>query len=144
MISRINKILNSQQLLAVLEQVFQARPVKILRVIAATGKSQVSWIHMENELSGRRLATFISFADLIQGFWHWLEVLEMFALAAWELNAIATCVWNLLTVGDIVFSRETNRQGIIVEKNDKDRLNHKLWINWGENTTIEHPAYIVI
>lgn len=143
MVSRINKILNSQQLLAVLKQVFKNRPVKILRIIAATGRSQVSWIHIENTVSGRRLASFISFKDLITGFWHWLEVLELFALAAWELSNIATCVWNLVAVGDTVFDRQTNRQGTIVEKNsNKPRSQNKLWIDWGERIKAEDAAYI--
>ena len=84
MLSRINKILNSEQLEAVLKTLFRDRPVKILRIIAATGRSQVSWIHIENTVSGKKLATFISFQDLIDSFWEWLRVLEMFALAAWE------------------------------------------------------------
>ena len=145
MVSRINKILNSQQLLAVLEQFFQHRPVKILRIIAATGRSQVSWIYLENTLSGRRLASFISFKDLMTGFWRWLEVLEMFALAAWELSKIATCVWNLVTVGDTVFARQTNRKGTVIKKDsNKFSRENRLWINWGETVKTEDPAYILV
>ncbi len=75
MLSQINKILNSEQLEAVLKTLFCDRPVKILRIIPATGRSQVSWIHLENTVSGQRLATFISFQDLIASFWEWLAVL---------------------------------------------------------------------
>ncbi|GAB4551292.1 MAG: hypothetical protein Tsb0014_45590 [Pleurocapsa sp.] len=116
MISRINKILNSQQLEAVLRTLFPDRPVKILRIIAATGRSQVCWVHLENTISGRRIATFLPFKDLIVSFWQWLAVLEVFALATWEINNIATCVWNLVNVGDRVFSRHTNQLGTIVDK----------------------------
>ena len=137
MISRINKILNSEQLLAVLEQFFQHRPIKILRIIAATGRSQVSWIYLENTISGRRLASFISFQDLVVGFWQRLEVLEMFALASWELSKIATCVWNLVAIGDRIFARETNKVGVVIKKNDR------LWIDWGETIQTEDPAYIL-
>ena len=46
MLPRINKILNSEQLEAVLQTLLQNRPVKIIRIIAATGRSQVTWIHI--------------------------------------------------------------------------------------------------
>ena len=145
MISRINKILNSEQLEAVLKTVFRDRPIKILRIIAATGRSQVSWIHLENTVSGRKLATFISFKDLIAGFWEWLAVLEMFALAAWEISTIATCVWNLINIGDGVYSRETNQFGIVVDKDITEYQGiNRLWIDWGESIQIEHPAYLEI
>ena len=50
------------------------------------------------------MASFLSFNDLIKNFWEWLLVLEMFALAAWEINRIRECVWNLACIGDRIFS----------------------------------------
>ena len=100
MLPRINKILNSDQLEAVLQILFQSRPVKIIRIIAATGRSQVTWIHIENVLNQRRMATFLSFDDLIKNFWSWLMMLEMFAAAAWEISQIRECVWSLVCIGD--------------------------------------------
>ena len=102
MLPRINKILNSEQLQAVLETLFRDRPVKILRSIAATGRSQVSWIHIENTISGQRLATFISFQDLIDGFWYWLELLKHLIMSAIDLATISTCIWSLAKVGALV------------------------------------------
>ena len=123
MLPRINKILNCDQLEAVLQILFQSRPVKIIRIIAATGRSQVTWIHIENVLNQRRMASFLSFDDLIKNFWEWLLMLEMFALAAWEIDRLRECVWNLVCIGDLVLSKDSNNSGVVMEKNiTKEKL----------------------
>lgn len=144
MLPRINKILNSEQLEAVLQTLFQNRPVKIIRIIAATGRSQVTWIHIENVLNQRRMASFLSFNDLIKNFWEWLLMLEMFALAAWEINQIRACVWKLACIGDRIFSKDSNKTGIVVDKNITVEKIKILTIDWGETTFLEDPAYVVV
>ena len=144
MLPRINKILNSEQLKAVLQTLFQNRPIKIIRIIAATGRSQVTWIHIENVLNQRRMASFLSFDDLIKNFWEWLIMLEMFALSAWELNQIRECVWNLAYIGNSIFCKGNNQSGIVMEKNITPEKTKTLKINWGEIISLEDPAYIVI
>ena len=144
MLPRINKILNSKQLEAVLQTLFQNRPVKIIRIIAATGRSQVTWIHIENVLNHRRMASFLSFDDLIQNFWEWLLMLEMFALAAWEINRIRECVWNLVSIGDRILSKDNNNLGIVIEKKITPEKTKALTINWGQIISGEDPAYIAI
>ena len=99
-----------------MQTLFQNRPVKIIRIIAATGRSQVTWIHIENALNQRRMASFLSFDDLIENFWSWLMTLEMFALAMWEINQIRECVWNLIGIGDCIFSKDSNNSGVVIEK----------------------------
>lgn len=144
MLPRINKILNSDQLQAVLQILFQSRPVKIIRIIAATGRSQVTWIHIENVLNHRRMATFLSFDDLIKNFWEWLLMLEMFALAAWEISQIRECVWSLVCIGDRIFDKDNNNQGVVIEKNITPEKTKVLGIDWGQNISLEDPAYIVV
>lgn len=144
MLPRINKILNSQQLQAVLQTLFQSRPVKIIRIIAATGRSQVTWIHIENVLNQRRMATFLSFDDLIKNFWEWLLILEMFAASAWEINQIRECVWSLVDIGDRIFDKDNNNCGIVIEKNITPEKTKALRIDWGQNISLEDPAYVVI
>ena len=144
MLPRINKILNSEQLEAVLQTLFQNRPVKIIRIIAATGRSQVTWIHIENILNQRRMASFLSFDDLIKNFWEWLVMLEMFALAAWEIDRIRECVWNLVNLGDRIFSQDNNNSGVVIEKNINPEKTKALRINWGQNISLEDPAYVII
>ena len=144
MLPRINKILNSEQLQAVLQKLFQNRPVKIIRIIAATGRSQVTWIHIENVLNRRRMASFLSFDDLIENFWEWLLMLEMFALAAWEINKIRECVWNLVSVGNIVVSKDRSNSGIVTEKNITPEKTKVLTIDWGQTISIEDPGYILV
>jgi hypothetical protein len=144
MLPRINKILNSEQLEAVLQTLFQNRPVRIIRIIAATGRSQVTWIHIENTLTQRRMASFLSFDDLIQNFWEWLFLLEMFALAAWKINRIRECVWNLLDSGDRILSKGEGNFGVVIEKNITPEKAKVLRIDWGEYISLEDPAYVVI
>jgi len=144
MLPRINKILNCDQLEAVLQILFQSRPVKIIRIIAATGRSQVTWIHIENVLNQRRMASFLSFDDLIKNFWEWLLMLEMFALAAWEIDRLRECVWNLVCIGDLVLSKDSNNSGVVIEKNITKEKTKVLKINWGQSIAIEDPAYVVI
>ena len=144
MLPRINKILNSEQLQAVLQVLFQNRPVRIIRIIAATGRSQVTWIHIENVLNQRRMASFLSFDDLIANFWSWLQVLEMFALTAWEITQIRECVWNLLEVGDRIFSKDSHNSGVVMEKNIASEKMKFLAIDWGQSISQEDPAYVVV
>lgn len=136
MLPRINKILNSEQLQAVLQTLFQSRPVKIIRVIAATGRSQVTWIHIENVLNQRRMASFLSFDDLIKNFWEWLLMLEMFAASAWEINRIRECVWNLIDIGDRILSKDNHNSGVVMNK-DNTLKTKTLTINWGQNISLE-------
>lgn len=144
MLPRINQILNSAQLEAVLQTLFQNRPVKIIRVIAATGRSQVTWIHIENVLNQRRMASFLSFDDLIGNFWSWLMTLEMFALAMWEIHRIRECVWNLVGIGDRVFSKDNNNSGVVIDKNITPSKTKALTIDWGQNISLEDPAYVIV
>ena len=144
MLPRINKILNSEQLQAVLQMLFQSRPVKIIRIIAATGRSQVTWIHIENVLNRRRMASFLSFDDLIKNFWLWLLALEMFALAAWEINQIRECVWSLVNISDRVLSKDSCNSGVVIEKKITPEKTKVLTIDWGQTILFEDPAYIMI
>lgn len=144
MLPRINKILNSEQLEAVLHTLFQHRPVKIIRIIAATGRSPVTWIHIENVLNQRRMASFLSFDDLIENFWEWLLMLEMFALAAWEIGRIRECVWNLIRTGDSISSKDSNNCGVVIEKRITSEKTKALTINWGQHISLEDPAYITV
>ena len=144
MLPRINKILNSEQLQAVLQTLFQNRPVRIIRIIAATGRSQVTWIHIENVLNKRRMASFLSFDDLIKNFWEWLLMLEMFALAAWEIARIRECVWNLVRIGDRILSKDNHNSGIVMEKKITSEKTKVLTIDWGQTISVEDPAYITV
>ena len=122
----------------------QSRPVKIIRIIAATGRSQVTWIHIENVLNQRRMASFLSFDDLIKNFWEWLLMLEMFALAAWQINRLRECVWNLVRVGDSILSKDNNNCRVVIEKKITPEKTKALTIDWGQHISLEDPAYVVV
>ena len=85
MLNQINRILQPEQLAEVLGTLFVNRPIKIIRTIARTGKyaQSVPWVHYECELTGMRRATFISFQDLLQGFWAWLECANLMLMTLW-------------------------------------------------------------
>ncbi len=87
------------------------------------------------------MATFVSFQDLITSFWEWLIILEMFALAAWELNTIRECVWNLINIGDRVFSRDRNEFGVVIDKDVNLKGIKTFWIDWQNAIEMEDPAY---
>ena len=50
----LNRILDREQIASILDNLLANRPVKILRVIARTGKhaSSVPWVYYSNELTG--------------------------------------------------------------------------------------------
>lgn len=104
----------------------------------------MTWIHIENVLNQRRMASFLSFDDLIKNFWEWLLMLEMFALAAWKINRIRECVWNLVCIGDRILSLDNNNSGIVIDKNITPEKTKALTINWGQNISLEDPAYVVV
>lgn len=144
MLPRINKILNSEQLEAVLQTLFQNRPIKIIRIIAATGRSQVTWIHIENVLNHRRMASFLSFDDLIQNFWEWLLMLEMFAASAWEINQIRECVWSLVDIGDRILCKDSNNVGVVMNRKIVPEKSKIFMVDWGQVTSEADPAYVTI
>ena len=86
MTHQINRILTDNQIVEILNTIFINRPIKILRTICRTGRNATSvpWIHYQNEITGDRLATFISFDDLLQNFWVWLETVNLFAIAFFQ------------------------------------------------------------
>ena len=90
------------------------------------------------------MASFLSFDDLIENFWEWLLMLEMFALAAWEINQIRECVWNLINVGNRILSKDHDHSGIVVEKKITSEKTKVLRIDWGQTISAEDPAYLVI
>ena len=89
------------------------------------------------------MASFLSFDDLIKNFWEWLLMLEMFAASAWEINRIRECVWNLIDIGDRILSKDNHNSGVVMNK-DNTLKTKTLTINWGQNISLEDPAYVIV
>ena len=127
--NQINRILQPEQIAEILDTLFVNRPIKILRTIARTGKyaQSVPWVYYECELTGMRRATFISFQDLLQGFWAWLECANLMLMTLWEINAVTKTIWSVLRVGIWVFHKSMGRSQI-VEKDTNKKGKLRLWL----------------
>lgn len=138
---QITKFLSEDTIVDLLYTLFCNRPIKFLRIIPRTGRSQVSWIHFE-EISGRRMATFISFDELLQGFWMWLETVNLMLLAIGIKRTISEVVYHCVAIGDRVFSRQHGWVAII----DKDRTEKlkqpRLWVEWEDGFCAIAPCEI--
>ena len=106
MIHQVNKTLHRSQLEAVLKTLFVKLPLKILRFIPSTGRSGVVWVYVENEISGRRRATFLSFADVLEAFCAWLETLNIMVLAIWQRMHISKTIWQMVNERDLVHHKK--------------------------------------
>lgn len=102
----INRLLPVETIKAVLETLVINKPVKILKFIARTGKylQGTCWIYVENEITGDRRATFVSFADLLRSFWIWLETAQVMLMALYQRIAVSRVVWQYVEEGDRVYS----------------------------------------
>ena len=98
----INRLLHQDQLEAVLNVLFQGK-IKILRVIARTGKylQGTCWVYFESAWGKR--ATFVSFDDLLKAFLTWLETIKVMFLAMNAKIAISKVIWQLADVGDTIW-----------------------------------------
>lgn len=102
----INRILDSEQIEQVLQILLINKPVRLLKFFARTGRneSSVPWIYFENEITGDRIATFVSFNDVFSAFLIWLETAQVLLLAFWQRIAISKVIWQFVQVGDRVYS----------------------------------------
>lgn len=129
MLNQINRILQPEQIAEILDTLFVNRPIKILRTIARTGKysQSVPWVHYECQLTGMRRATFISFQDLLKGFWAWLECANLMLMTLWEVNAVTKIIWSVLRVGTWVYHKSIGKSQIVEKDTDKNgKL--RLWL----------------
>jgi hypothetical protein len=101
MITQLNRILQPEQILEILKTLFINRPVKILRTIARTGKygQSVPWVYMECEITGNRRATFVSLADILEGFWAWLECANLLLMSVIEVATLNRAIWAAVERG---------------------------------------------
>lgn len=117
MLTQINRIIQPEQLLEVLETLFSNRPVKIIRTTARTGKyrQSVPWVYYECEITKSRRATFISIQDLLEGFWAWLECANLMLMAQYSILAVARAIWAILPIGVWVWDEELGRAQVVAK-----------------------------
>ena len=125
----VNRLLHQDQLEAVINLLLGGK-VTVLRIIARTGKYRqgTSWVYFES-IAGRR-ATFVSFDDLLEAFFAYLETIQIMFLSLNARVAISKVIWQLADVGDAVWC---DRYGW-VEIVDRDWIKGvpRWWIAIGE------------
>ena len=143
---RINRILDQDQIASILETLLSSRPIKILKVIARTGKnaSSVPWVYYSNELSGDRNATFISFKDLLSNFWIWLSTLELMTLALLKRVAISKVVWHFVEEGDQIYSLQYGWAKVIEKEYSLYQELPRFWIELESSIEIVEPCFVEI
>ena len=108
---RLNRILDDLQLTQILTTIFSNSPgIVVKRAIARTGHhgTSVPWVYLFNEITQRYTATFISFDDLLENFWLWLDTIELMAisLTAWlryalfQRRGISEVIFQCVEEGD--------------------------------------------
>jgi hypothetical protein len=130
MITQLNRILQPEQILEILKTLFINRPVKILRTIARTGKygQSVPWVYMECEITGNRRATFVSLADILEGFWAWLECANLLLMSVIEVATLNRAIWAAVERGVWVFDGELSMAQQVVEKDISKDGKWRLWL----------------
>ena len=144
----LNRILDREQITSILENLLVDRPVKILRVIARSGKnaSSVPWIYYSNEITGDRCATFISFDDLIQNFWVWLSTLELTMMAMFKRIAVSKAIALFVSQGDCVYSQQ-HGWATVIEKQLSESLGiPRFWIEVERDSRLEivEPCFLEV
>ena len=127
---RINRILKPEQLQDILETLFCKRSVKIIRTIARTGKykQSVPWVHYECQITKKRRATFISFQDLLDGFWLWWESVSVFALSVWATNIVNKVIWSVLSLGTWVYHKDIGKAQLVEKDISKKTGSLRFWL----------------
>ena len=144
MTPRINRILDDTAIAQILERIFINRPIKVLRTISRTGRNSISWLHYENEVTGQRLATFVSFEDLLRSFWIWLESVNLMAIALFQRQAISEVVFAVVEVGDSVFSQLHGWVEVIDKDRSETLKQPRLWIESSDSLDVVEPCTVEI
>ena len=139
---RVNRLLPDQQVEAILRTLLLNRPVRILRTLVRTGRNQISWIYIENEITGDRTATFVSFADLEEAFWTWLESAKLLALAVWQRIAISRVVWQFVPVGARVYHRQLGWCEVVDKDLTESQQLPRFWVSLDDRLEKVEPCQV--
>lgn len=143
---RINRILEDKIIDRVLSTLLINRPVTILRTIARSGKDgcSVPWVYVENNLTGERRSTFISFEAILDSFWIMLETLQLMALTVYQRQGISEVVYQFLQTGDRAYHKNLGWVEV-VEKERSDKLGLPFfWIELDDRLEKVEPCFLEI
>ena len=144
---RLNRILNDLQLTQILTTIFRNSPgVVVKRAIARTGRNQssVPWVYLFNEITQRHTATFISFDDLLDNFWLWLDTIELMAIALFQRNCISEVIFRCVEQGDRVYSRLHGWAIIVLKERSQSKQLPRIWLELEDRLEIVEPCYLCL
>ena len=143
---RLNRILDDRQLTEVLTRIFLNQPIKVVRAIARTGRNQssVPWVYLFNEITQRYTATFISFDDLLENFWLWLDTIELMAIALFQRQAISEVIYHYVEEGDRVYSRLHGWAVIVLKERSESKQLPRIWLELENRLEIVEPCYLCL
>ena len=141
---RLNRILDDRQLTQILSTIFRNSPVVVKRAIARTGHhgTSVPWVYLYNEITDKYTATFISFADLIENFWLWLDTVKLLAIALFQRRAISEVIFRCVEEGDRVYSRLHGCAIVVFKERDESKRLPRIWLELEDRLEIVEPCYL--
>ena len=138
--------MHTEQLEAVIKTLLSDYPVSVIRVIPRTGKyrQSVPWVHLENNLNGSRMATFVSFDSILRAFWRWLETAEVMVMALFQRIAISKVIWQLVEVGDEIFTTK-HGYGKVADKDFTESKGiPRFWVMYRDCLDVAMPYEVEI
>ena len=133
----VNRTLNLGQLQSVFAIMLRGAGARVIRIIKQCGRSLVPWIYVENAW-GQRRATFVSFRDLNRAFLQWHLTLNQMKLSFDERSALATAMYALLQVNDLVFKAGQPNLGVVASK-----IQNTVFVDWGDGVPMPECANLL-
>ena len=129
MYSQITRLLDGDTIDSIIRTIFIDKPLTILKTAARMGRSGVGWIYVQNDITGQKRASFLSFDVLLEGFWVWLSTVKLMAIALVKRMTIAEVIYNFVNEGDRVYHQQLGWVDVV----EKDRtINAELPRFWVE------------
>ena len=144
--TRLNRILDDRQLTEILARIFLNQPIKVVRAIARTGHhgTSVPWVYLFNEITQRYTATFISFDDLLENFWIWLDTIELMTIALFQRQAISEVIFRCVEEGDRVFSRLHGWAIVVFKERSESKGLPRIVLELEDCLEIIEPCYLCL
>ena len=143
---RLNRILDDTQIDRILKTIFCNKPITVLRTIARTGRNQssVSWVYLQHDVTQKRTATFISFNELLENFFIWLDTVELMAIAIFQRQALNEAMYLIFQEEDRVYSRQYG-YGIIVKKERTEfKKLPRFWLDLDDTIATVEPCTVQV
>ena len=137
----INRHLHQNQLKNLFGFLFRNRIINIMRLIPKCGRSSVPWIYFSVGSSLR--ATFVSFRELQQAYFRWLQQVDIFACSMAEKTAIGRANLEIFSIGDVVsHNANPDKLGYIEAKEYQGKV-PTILVDWGNGTPMPECPWLL-